>query len=155
MIKIYTDGSSKGNPGPGGYAAIIIYNDNTFKEISQGFRSTTNNRMELLAIITALKYINKKKGFQDENIVIYSDSQYVINPIKKGWILKWEKNNFKNIKNVDLWTEIIFLCKNINFDILWIKGHSNNIYNDRCDFLAKNIIKKNNLDIDYGFENFF
>ncbi len=151
MITIYTDGSSKGNPGPGGCAAIIKCG-NSYKEISKGFRVTTNNRMELLAIIFALEYISLI--FYVKDISVFSDSKYVVNSIQKGWLDKWIKNDFKNIKNKDLWIKIYKFIKTYMINFYWIKGHSDNIYNNRCDFLAKNIIRKDISNIDHWFENY-
>ena len=104
MIKIYTDGSSRGNPGPGGYGVVLIYKNNR-KEISQGYKNTTNNRMELLAVIKALEALNEN----DLQIKIFSDSKYVVESIEKGWLWNWEKKNFKKKMNVDLWLSLIHI----------------------------------------------
>ena len=142
MTKIYTDGACVGNPGPGGWAAIII-KDNRKRELYGGEKLTTNNRMELTAAIKALEYYNSQEGKQPsmEQIEIYTDSVYV----KEGitvWIISWEKNNWrtadkKNVKNVDLWKKLKELVKYKNIEWKWIKGHSNNPMNDLADELAK------------------
>lgn len=131
VIHIYTDGSSRGNPGPGGLGAILMYK-NVCKEISRGFRHTTNNRMELLAVIESLKLIKTK----DIEVNIYSDSTYVVNSIKKGWVLNWQKNNFKDRLNADLWQEYLTVSKGLKIEMIWVKGHASNEFNNRCDVLA-------------------
>ena len=119
MIKIYTDGSSRGNPGPGGYGVVLIYKNNR-KEISQGYKNTTNNRMELLAVIKALEALNEN----DLQIKIFSDSKYVVESIEKGWLWNWEKKNFKKKMNVDLWKKFIPLYKKYKIKFEWVKGHN-------------------------------
>ena len=121
MINIYTDGSSRGNPGPGGYGIVLLYKDQR-KELSQGYRLTTNNRMELTAVIKALEAL---KNNQIE-ITIYSDSKYVVESIEKGWIWNWEKKNFKKKLNSDLWKIFIPLYKKFKVKFKWVKGHSGN-----------------------------
>lgn len=149
MITIYTDGSSRGNPGPGGYGTILMYGNHR-KELSQGFKHTTNNRMELMAVIAGLKIITKK----EIPITIYSDSQYVVNAIEKGWLNTWMKTNFKGgKKNSDLWKEYHELSKNFRIKFIWVKGHADNPYNNRCDVLATTAADGRNLIIDEGYEN--
>ncbi|MBS1950018.1 MAG: ribonuclease HI [Bacteroidetes bacterium] len=131
MIRIYTDGAAQGNPGPGGYGTILKYNS-AVKELSEGFRLTTNNRMELLAVIKGLEAIKRN----DIAITIYSDSKYVVEAIEKGWLWNWEKKNFKNKANVDLWKIYIPLHKKYKPKFVWIKGHAGHAENERCDFLA-------------------
>ena len=148
-IIIYTDGSSRGNPGPGGYGIIIEKNNsNYFKEFSQGFRLTTNNRMELLAVIEALKKIKKGK----QQIHVYTDSKYVVDSVEKGWVFNWEKKNFKSKKNVDLWKSFLEIYRKHKVSFFWIKGHNNNLKNERCDKLAFNACSKVQLLIDKGYE---
>jgi ribonuclease HI len=131
-VTIYTDGSSRGNPGPGGYAVILICGNNR-KELSQGYKLTTNNRMELMAVIAGLEAL-KKQGL---HIKIYSDSQYVVNVVEKGWLNTWIATNFKGgKKNKDLWLRYYHLSKTQFIRFVWIKGHADNPYNNRCDELA-------------------
>ena len=145
MIKIYTDGSSRGNPGPGGYGIVLLYKDNR-KEISQGYKLTTNNRMELTAVIKALEAIKNDKI----KIKIYSDSKYVVESIEKGWIWNWEKKNFNKKSNSDLWKVLIPLYKKFNVKFEWVKGHAGNIENERCDELA-NLAQERELIDDVGY----
>ena len=145
MIKIYTDGSSRGNPGPGGYGIVLLYKDNR-KEISQGYKLTTNNRMELTAVIKALQSIKNDKL----EIKIYSDSKYVVESIEKGWMWNWEKKNFKKKLNSDLWKVLIPLYKKFNVKFEWVKGHAGNIENERCDELA-NLAQERELIDDVGY----
>lgn len=147
-ITIYTDGASRGNPGPGGYGVILIYN-NHVKELSGGFKLTTNNRMELMAVIEGLKALKKK----DFPVVVYSDSQYVVNAVSKGWLQNWIRNNFKGgKKNRDLWMEYYKLSSSFNIRFVWVKGHAQNPYNNRCDELATTAADGKNLAVDTGFE---
>ena len=147
MIEIYTDGSSRGNPGPGGYGIVMIHKDKR-KELSQGYNLTTNNRMELLAVIKALEEVKTDKM----NIIIYSDSKYVVESVEKGWIWNWEKKNFIKKKNIDLWKRFIPLYKKFNIKFIWVKGHDGNIENERCDFLA-NECQEKSLKDDEGYKN--
>ena len=146
-IKVYTDGAAKGNPGNGGYGVVLISGEHR-KEICQGFRLTTNNRMELMAVIIALETIKKS----DAKIVVYSDSKYVVDSIEKNWVFKWEKTNFKNKKNPDLWMRFLAVYKKDFVSFVWIKGHSNNIENERCDFLAVRASEEKPLEIDRWYE---
>ena len=148
-VNIYTDGSSLGNPGPGGYGLIMEWvGKNLIKEFSKGFIKTTNNRMELLAVITGLELL-KKDGF---DVIIYSDSKYVVDAIKKKWLFDWKKNNFKKKKNIDLWKRFLNVYNKHNVKFEWIKGHSNHPQNERCDFLAVEAANSNQLSIDSGFK---
>ena len=148
-VNIYTDGSSLGNPGPGGYGLIMEWvGKNLIKEFSKGFTKTTNNRMELLAVITGLELL-KKDGF---DVIIYSDSKYVVDAIKKKWLFDWKKNNFKKKKNIDLWKRFLNVYNKHNVKFEWIKGHSNHPQNERCDFLAVEAANSNQLSIDSGFK---
>ena len=147
MIRIYTDGAAQGNPGPGGYGVIMKYN-NHVKEISQGFRLTTNNRMELLAVITGLEAI-KKEGIP---VSIYSDSQYVVKSVEQGWIWNWEKKNFAKKKNADLWRRYIPLHNKFKPKFHWVRGHAGHIENERCDYLAVQAAMQPGLLVDEGYE---
>jgi len=147
MIRIYTDGAAQGNPGPGGYGVILKFN-NAEKELSEGFRLTTNNRMELLAVIKGLEAI-KKTGIP---ITIYSDSKYVVEAVEKGWLWNWEKKNFKDKANIDLWLRYIPLHKKLNPKFVWIKGHAGHPENERCDVLAVQAASEKKLLIDLPYE---
>jgi ribonuclease HI len=147
MINIYTDGAAKGNPGPGGYGAILKYGKHV-KEISQGYRLTTNNRMELLAVIVALETLKKNTL----PVTVYSDSSYVVNAIEKGWLWGWEKKNFSKKANPDLWKRIIPLYKKYKPKFVWIKGHAGHPENERCDELAVDAAAGGNLLIDTEYE---
>ncbi|WP_185850493.1 ribonuclease HI [Blattabacterium cuenoti] len=153
-IYIYTDGSSRGNPGPGGYGVFIEEMITGFSytkkitSISEGYRYTTNNRMELLAIIVGLEKIEKKK----QNVVVFTDSKYIVNTIQNKWIHSWEKNNFYKKKNVDLWKRFLFSFYQHYIIFQWIKGHSNHYINDYCDRLSTEASKRKNLKIDYVYE---
>ena len=149
-VTIYTDGACSGNPGPGGFGIVIIY-ANIRREFSGGFKLTTNNRMEITAVIEALKFLN-----QPCNVNLYSDSKYVIDAIKKGWVKKWEKNNWYRTKsqkasNIDLWQELLRLLDIHNVNFIWVKGHDNNKENERCDYLARQFIKNGSLKIDKNY----
>lgn len=147
-IVLYTDGSSRGNPGPGGYGAILMYGPHR-KELSQGYRLTTNNRMELLAVIEGLKALKKNHL----PITIYSDSQYVVNAVQKGWLNTWIKTNFKGgKKNADLWKEYYQLAKGFTINFVWVRGHADNPYNNRCDELATTAADSKNWLVDEGYE---
>ena len=147
MIRIYTDGAAQGNPGPGGYGVILKFN-NAEKELSEGFRLTTNNRMELLAVIKGLEAIKKN----DIPITIYSDSKYVVEAVEKGWLWNWQKKNFKDKANVDLWMRYIPLHQKLNPKFVWIKGHAGHPENERCDVLAVQAATEKKLLIDYEYE---
>jgi len=147
-VNIYTDGSSIGNPGPGGYGLIMEWvGNNLIKEFSKGFVKTTNNRMELLAVIIGLELL-KKDGF---DVVVFSDSKYVVDAVKKKWLFGWEKNNFKKKKNIDLWKRFLIVYKKHNVKFEWIKGHNNHPQNERCDYLAVEAANSNKLFVDDGF----
>ena len=148
MITIYTDGSSKGNPGPGGYGAILDFKGNR-KELSAGYRKTTNNRMELLAVIIGLEAI-KKEGW---DIKVVSDSKYVVDAIRQGWLESWIRKDFKGKKNADLWKRFIPSYRKHNVTFQWIKGHAGHPENERCDELAVNAAEGFDLLIDEGYEN--
>lgn len=148
QIIIYTDGSSRGNPGPGGYGTILMYGDKS-KELSQGYRMTTNNRMELMAVIAGLQALKKN----DIPITIYSDSQYIVKAIEQGWLKNWIATDFKGgKKNRDLWMQYHNLAKNKQLRFVWVRGHADNIYNNRCDELATQAADGGNLLVDVGYE---
>ena len=147
-ITLYTDGSSRGNPGPGGYGAILIWGNHK-KELSQGYTHTTNNRMELMAVIAGLEAIKKR----EIPVTVYSDSQYVVNAVTKGWLENWIKTNFKgDKKNPDLWKRFHQLSKNFKLKFVWVKGHADNPYNNRCDELATAAADGTNKLIDKGYQ---
>ena len=147
MIRIYTDGAAQGNPGPGGYGVVLKYKDHV-KELSQGFRRTTNNRMELLAVIKGLEAI-KKEGIP---VSIHSDSEYVVKAVKEGWLWNWEKKNFAKKKNADLWKQYIPLHKKYRPEFHWIRGHAGHPENERCDYLAVKAATSPGLLIDEAYE---
>lgn len=146
-IEIFTDGSARGNPGPGGYGIILKYKGSV-KEIAQGYRMTTNNRMELLGVITALQHLKSNKI----PITIYSDSKYVIDAIEKKWVLGWQKIGFKNKKNKDLWLQYLAIAPQFDIELVWVKGHAGHPENERCDELAVSAALGKNLLIDEVFE---
>ena len=147
-IIIYTDGSAKGNPGNGGYGIVMI-SGGYRKEFQKGFRLTTNNRMELLAVIIALESVKKEQSV----ITVYSDSKYVIDAVEKNWVFIWEKKNFSKKKNPDLWIRFLKIYRKQKVRFLWVKGHSNNKENERCDFLAVQAAESNDLLVDTWYEN--
>ena len=146
-VIIYTDGSSRGNPGLGGYGVILMWNS-VRKELSQGYRLTTNNRMELMAVIVALEAL-KKDGL---NVKIFTDSQYVVNSVEKGWLWGWVRTGFKDKKNKDLWQRFIPAFKRHQVKFQWVKGHATNPLNNRCDELATQAADSGNWLEDVGFE---
>ncbi len=147
QITIYTDGASRGNPGPGGYGAVLLSGKHR-KELSAGFRLTTNNRMELLAVIVALEALKN----ENSEVTVYSDSKYVVDAVEKGWIYSWEKKRYKKVKNPDLWKRFIKVFRKHQVKFIWVKGHSNIPENERCDVLAVEASKKPDLNIDEGYE---
>lgn len=145
---MYTDGSSRGNPGPGGYG-VILMSGNLRKEMAQGYRLTTNNRMELMGVIVGLEAL-KKPGMK---IIAYTDSQYIVKAIKEGWLNKWLATNFaKGKKNKDLWVRFYNLYKQHTINFVWVKGHADNPYNNRCDQLATTAADGKDLLVDEGYE---
>jgi len=148
-ILIYTDGSALGNPGPGGYGIIMKTSDGKLeKEFSQGYRLTTNNRMELWAIIEALKKIKKR----NVPVEVYTDSKYVVDAYNQKWLNKWKAQRFAKTKNPDLWMEFDRQARDLDLKIYWVKGHNNHPENERCDKLAVKAAKGNHLLIDEGYE---
>lgn len=145
-ITVYTDGAARGNPGPGGYG-VVLMSGKYRKELSEGFALTTNNRMELLAVIVALEALKQ----ENSNVVIYSDSQYVVDSIEKKWVFKWQKKSFKDKKNPDLWRRFLKIYAKHNVRLIWVKGHANIKENERCDQLAVEASKQSNLPDDVGY----
>lgn len=145
-LLIYTDGAARGNPGPGGYGAILIWGEKQ-KELAQGYKHTTNNRMELMAVIAALSEIKKP----EQHITIYSDSSYVVNTVEKKWLFNWLKTNFKGKKNEDLWRRYHALHVQHHIKFVWVKGHASNVMNNRCDQLATQAADSKQLIEDEGF----
>ncbi len=150
VIKIYTDGACKGNPGKGGYGAILTFVDSQGqyheKELSAGYEKTTNNRMELLAAIVALEALKRPS-----EVVLTSDSKYLVDAINQKWIDGWIKKNWKNVKNIDLWKRLLVAMKPHKVEFVWIKGHAGHEYNERCDKLAVTAALSENLLVDEDF----
>ena len=142
-IEIFTDGSAKNNPGRGGYGIVMRYGDKE-KEYSEGFRRTTNNRMELLAVIKGLEKLKR----YDIPVIVYSDSKYVIDSITKGWVFNWVKTGFRGKKNEDLWRRYLDLHSKFDIEYSWVKGHAGHPENERCDALATSATY-NNIDTVY------
>lgn len=150
QVHIYTDGACSGNPGKGGYGIVMEWVGKPYqKEFSEGYKRTTNNRMELLAVIVALENLKSDKL----NITVFSDSKYVVDAIEKKWIFGWEKKGFKNKKNIDLWKRFLKIYRKHKVDFRWVKGHNDHVQNERCDVLAVEASQQNDLLIDEGFEN--
>ena len=148
MIEIYTDGAASGNPGPGGYGTILRSGPH-YKELSGGFRMTTNNRMELLAVIKGLEALKSL----NQQVTVYSDSKYVVDAVEKKWVFGWVAKNFKDKKNKDLWMRFLELYKLHQVKFIWIKGHNDHPENERCDRLAVAASQnKAELAIDTFFE---
>jgi ribonuclease HI len=145
-VKIYTDGAASGNPGPGGFGVVMIYGPHR-KEISEGYELTTNNRMELLAVIRALEALTRK----NLKVKIYTDSKYVSEAINKGWVFQWEAKRFRKKKNIDLWKRFMELYRQYNIEIIWVKGHANIPENERCDRLAVEASQRSDLKTDQGY----
>jgi ribonuclease HI len=145
---MYTDGSSRGNPGPGGYGTVLIWGK-TKKELSAGYRFTTNNRMELMAVIAGLVALKKDRL----RITVYSDSQYVVRAVNEGWLKTWVATNFKGgKKNKDLWLQYFELSQKNHISFVWVKGHADNPNNNRCDELATAAADGNDLLVDEEYE---
>jgi len=147
MIEIYTDGASSGNPGPGGYG-VILRSGQHYKELSEGFRKTTNNRMELLAVIKGLEALTKP----GQDVTVFSDSKYVIDAIEKRWLNGWLQKGFAGKKNKDLWLRYLDVSKLHKVKFNWVRGHNGHPENERCDQLAVAAAKQGNLLIDSVFE---
>lgn len=148
VITIYTDGSSRGNPGPGGFGIVLMSGQHR-KDFAQGYRRTTNNRMELLGVITALEMLK----IPNSNVTIYTDSKYVADAINQKWIYGWVKKQFKNVKNPDLWMRFLRIYPKHQVKFVWVKGHAENQFNNRCDELAVAAATGPNLLVDTYFES--
>ncbi|WP_352401047.1 ribonuclease HI [Anaerotignum sp.] len=151
-VTIYTDGACSGNPGPGGYGVVMLYGS-ARKELSGGFRKTTNNRMEALAVIKGLEALKEPC-----NVKLYSDSKYVVDAIEKGWLKKWRsqgwmRNNKEKASNIDLWERMLELLQIHEVSFIWVKGHADNPENERCDQLARAAIQQNTLENDENYES--
>ncbi len=148
QLIIYTDGAARGNPGRGGFGAILMFGDRR-KELSGGYRLTTNNRMELLAVIVAIESLTKK----NIPLTVYTDSKYIVDSVEKKWLDKWVRTEFKGgKKNKDLWLRYYKLAKDYTIKFKWVKGHADNIFNNRCDKLATEAADGGNLLIDDWYE---
>ena len=145
-IVIYTDGAARGNPGPGGLGVVMLYGNHR-KELSEGYALTTNNRMELLAVIRGLETLKRK----DLKVKIYTDSRYVSDAVNKGWVFNWEKNGFKKKKNIDLWQQFLVLYRKYSVNFVWVKGHASIPENERCDQLAVVASRRTDLPEDSGY----
>ncbi len=146
-IYLYTDGAAKGNPGNGGYG-VVLKSGQHYKELAAGFRLTTNNRMELLAVIIGLEEIKKEQAI----IHVYSDSKYVVEAVEKGWVFNWVKKEFKDKKNKDLWLRFLKIYAKHQVKFHWIKGHAGHPENERCDQLAVAAAEQKDLPADSGYE---
>ncbi len=146
-ITVYTDGAARGNPGPGGYGVVLMSGGNR-KEISEGYWHTTNNRMELLAVIVALEALK----IEGSEVTVFTDSKYVADAVTKGWVLDWVKKRFKGKKNADLWLRFLEIYKKHTVQFVWVKGHNNNIFNERCDELAVAASMQPVLKEDIGYQ---
>jgi ribonuclease HI len=146
-VNIYTDGAASGNPGPGGYG-IILQSGKHYKEISEGFRLTTNNRMELMSVCVALETL-KTAGC---HVTVFSDSKYVVDSVEKKWIEGWIRRGWKNVKNPDLWKRYLAIASKHKVKFQWIRGHNGHLMNERCDELAVAAGKAKNLSVDAWYE---
>lgn len=149
-ILIYTDGACLGNPGPGGYGAVLLYKGNR-KELSGGYRRTTNNRMELMGAIVALEALKSRS-----KVTLYSDSKYVVDAVEKGWAQKWRRNGWRKpdkqmAMNPDLWERLLTACSKHDVRFAWVKGHAGDVENERCDVLANTAAKAQELEADHGY----
>ncbi len=145
-VEVHTDGSSLGNPGPGGYGIVLRSGDH-YKEVSEGYRLTTNNRMELLSVIVALEMLKKPC-----RVTIFSDSRYVVDAIEKEWLFNWQRKGFKKAKNVDLWKRFLEIYPKHEVRLKWVKGHAGHEDNERCDALAVEAAEGTDLKVDEGYE---
>lgn len=145
-VTIYTDGAASGNPGPGGYGVVMISGKHRLEK-SEGFRLTTNNRMELMAVIIALESLK----IENCDVLIYTDSKYVSDAVEKGWVFQWEAKSFRKKKNADLWKRFLSVYRKHKVRFIWIKGHADNPENELCDRLATEALRKNDLSEDTGY----
>ena len=150
-IEAYTDGACIGNPGPGGYGVVLLYGDHQ-RELSSGYRKTTNNRMEILAAVTALQAV-----IEPCRVSLYSDSEYLVKMMQGGWPRKWETNGWRRSKkdraaNPDLWGAMLRLCDQHEVEFVWVRGHAGNVENERCDRLAMQAALRSDLPVDEGYE---
>lgn len=151
-VTIYTDGACSGNPGAGGYGAVLLYGT-ARRELSEGFEKTTNNRMELLGVIKGLEVLKEACA-----VTLYSDSKYVVDAVEKGWVFKWQKQGWMRNKkdrasNVDLWERLLVLLKQHDVKFVWVKGHADNVENERCDELARGAIQSGLLKVDENYKD--
>ncbi len=150
-MHIYTDGAAKGNPGRGGYGVVMEVPNSAYrKELYEGFRLTTNNRMELLAVIVGLESLKNP----NTRVLVVSDSKYVVDAVNQKWVLGWEKKNYKNVKNPDLWARFLRIYRKHQADFKWIKGHNNHPQNERCDQLAVFAASQEKLSVDAFYEEY-
>ena len=147
MVRLYTDGASRGNPGPGGYAAILTCGGYE-KVLSAAFHFTTNNRMELLAVIVGLEALRRPA----QRVVVYTDSKYVVDPVGKGWLQKWQKEEYRKKKNVDLWKRFCAVYARQDVELVWIEGHAGHSYNERCDKIAVERALGGPWESDHGYK---
>lgn len=147
QISIYTDGAARGNPGPGGYGTVLLSGPHR-KELSGGFRHTTNNRMELLAVIIGLETLK----YEGSEVKVYSDSSYVVDAVEKKWVFGWQKKRFVGKKNPDLWMRFLKIYPKHSVKMIWVRGHSGNVENERCDTLAVEAALEPNLPPDVAYE---
>ena len=148
MVTLFTDGAAKGNPGKGGYGLVLLSGSHR-KELSEGYRLTTNNRMELLSVIIGLETLKKEKTI----VTVYSDSKYVVDAVEKKWVFAWEKKNFGKKKNPDLWIRFLKIYRKHVVTFIWVKGHADNKENERCDVLAVKAAEGDALRVDGWYEN--
>ena len=148
MVTLFTDGAAKGNPGKGGYGLVLL-SGSYRKELSEGYRLTTNNRMELLSVIIGLETLKKEKTI----VSVYSDSKYVVDAVEKKWVFAWEKKNFGKKKNPDLWIRFLKIYRKHVVNFIWVKGHADNKENERCDVLAVKAAEGDVLRVDGWYEN--
>jgi ribonuclease HI len=152
VVNIYTDGACSGNPGPGGYGIVLLHGKHA-KELSRGFRQTTNNRMELLAAVVGLRALNQRC-----EVHLYSDSQYVVQGIEAGWARRWMANSWRRERNKvaanwDLWRDLLAVLDRHDVSFHWVRGHNGDPYNERCDELAVAASQRRGLDVDNGYES--